>query len=106
MGSPNFSPRRVAIMLASCFAASLPLAMWQYTVSQMKRAEEERVHQEKLQKSVEQIREAVREGKAGDAFNRLFAEDFQEHERRKANEQNSGQGGGPNTDEDVGHERE
>jgi len=39
--------------------------------------EEAEAKQEKLRKSVEEVRAAVRRGEAGEAFNRLFPDDYE-----------------------------
>jgi len=39
---------------------------------QQAQAEKKRVEQEKLDRHIEEVRQAVREGKAGPAFTRLF----------------------------------
>jgi len=83
-GDTNFSPRRTFLLLLGMFATSVPVGIWQWTVYTLKKRAEERAREEALQKSVEGVRKAVREGQAGEAFNRLFLEDSQQQQPRNA----------------------
>jgi hypothetical protein len=79
----SFSVRRtgrlfVAVMTMALIGA-IPLAILRMSIGSMEPAEE----QEKLNQGIEETRRAVREGKGGEASNRLFAEDYEEYLRKK-----------------------
>lgn len=71
----SFSIERVFGLLFLLVLFALPSTMVKCSAEQKKRAEAERVEQEKLDRSFEEIRQAVRAGEAGPAFQRLFEAD-------------------------------
>jgi hypothetical protein len=61
----------VAVMLASVLGG-LPLALFEFSLLEHKRVQEQGEEQKRIEQSVDKMREAIRTGKAGEATRRLF----------------------------------
>ncbi|OAI54966.1 hypothetical protein AYO44_13835 [Planctomycetaceae bacterium SCGC AG-212-F19] len=83
---PRFSPRRVGKLLMAFFAVgilgAIPGAVIQLWVASQE-ADKPDPKQEKINRTMQDAREAVRQGKAGKAFQQMFPEEHQEYLRKK-----------------------
>lgn len=84
----KFSVRRTfrlfLAVMGSALVAAIPLTILRFTIWTVDESRKEERRQEQLQSEINEVRKAVREGKAGEASNRLFAEDYDEYLRQKA----------------------
>jgi len=83
----TFSPRRTGRLLVAILGAGIlggiPLLIIQGWVASQEADTQEKATQRELRQVEDRVRKAVREGKAGEAFQRLFPEEHQEFLRRK-----------------------
>src|SRR5262249_39650441 len=86
----SFSPWRIGKVTAAFLIVgvlgSVPGAVIQVWQASQEADRQEQSEQQKLNRSMQDIRQAVREGKAGKAFQRLFKEEHEEFLRKKASE--------------------
>lgn len=65
------------------------VALWWFGVSMYERHVQEEKKRKELERSVQELREGVRRGEAGEAFSRLFAEEHQEFLDRRRREEDA-----------------